>query len=568
MKPQGEIKQFRFWPRALSFRSMRGRMALLLGLAMLPAGAIAMQVGLNAVEARQAAFEETLGRRALQSISVERRTVDELRELLRVLAASPELRTSDSGDCREWLGGVVERYRNIASMSVTDNRGFVRCSVPDVTEGFRTRTTEVRQRAMTRDSFTIGFVEYGAFAQRPVLAALEPIRDESGRRTGFVSASIAIDDLRDLLDRGRSLDGARAAIVDLDGRIIAQSSVDRSNRRAPGLPTMDQIRRLIGSEPAFIEVPHGNAVVVPLHAPDLYAVMSWAPEQSPFRRWAELALSIAAPLLIWLLAIGAGWFAIEIFVARPLSQLETAARAFARGDDVMEAPSLASAPDEIRSLRRTLAAMAKTLRGREQRLIEALSEERALLREVHHRVKNNLQMVASLLNIQARDARDESEAWGLARAHDRVQLMALVHQRIYSSGEIRALRLDDLAAEIARQLVQSRGAQAKDITPKIDVGEARVDVDRAVPLAFLIGEGISAALDSLADTRGELVLSLRQDGDGEVRFAIMTSGQADNAPTPSTRLIDAFARQLGASVGRMPGNAFALWVRVPPAAHP
>jgi two-component sensor histidine kinase len=145
--------------------------------------------------------------------------------------------------------------------------------------------------------------------------------------------------------------------------------------------------------------------------------------------------------------------------------------------------------------------------------------------------------------------------------------MALVHQRIYSSGEVRSLRLDDLAAEIARQLVQSRGAQAKEITPKIEVSEARVDVDRAVPLAFLIGEGISAALDSLGDTRGELALSLRQDADGEARFAIMTRGQSEDAPTPSTRLIDAFARQLGASVGRMPGNAFALWVRVPPAAH-
>ncbi|WP_158764843.1 sensor histidine kinase [Terricaulis silvestris] len=541
-------------------------MALLLGLAMLPAGAIAMQVGLNAVEARQAAFEETLGRRALQSISVERSAIDELRELLRVLAASPELRESGVGDCREWLGGVVERYRTIASMAVTDDRGFVRCSVPAAPSGFRSRNSALRQRAVARDGFTIGFVEYSALAQRPVLAAMEPIRNDAGRRVGFVSASMAIDDLRELLDRGRSLDGARAVIVDLDGRIIAQSSVDRS-RRAPGLPTVEQIRRMIGPEPAFIEVPHGNAVVVPLHAPDLYAVMSWAPDQSPVRRWAGLAVSIAAPLMIWLLAIGAGWFAIEIFVARPLSQLESAARGFARGEDVMEGPSLASAPDEIRSLRRTLAAMAKTLRGREQRLIEALSEERALLREVHHRVKNNLQMVASLLNIQARDARDESEAWGLARAHDRVQLMALVHQRIYSSGEVRALRLDDLAAEIARQLLQSRGAQAKDVTPKIDVGEARVDVDRAVPLAFLIGEGISAALDSLADARGELALSLRQDPDGEARFAIITSGQAANTPSPSTRLIDAFARQLGASVGRTPGSAFALWVRVPPAAH-
>src|SRR5690606_23972896 len=128
------------------------------------------------------------------------------------------------------------------------------------------------------------------------------------------------------------------------------------------------------------------------------------------------------------------------------------------------------------------------------------AEERALLREVHHRVKNNLQMVASLLNIQARNARDESEAWGLARAHDRVQLLALVHQRIYASGEVRKLRVDDLAAEIARQLIQSRGPQTQDVNLALHLDPARADVDRAVPLAFLIGEGVSAALDSLGDS--------------------------------------------------------------------
>jgi two-component sensor histidine kinase len=225
-----------------------------------------------------------------------------------------------------------------------------------------------------------------------------------------------------------------------------------------------------------------------------------------------------------LLAIGAGWVAVEVFVARPLSSLEAAARGFARGEDIADPPALLSAPVEIRSLRRTLAAMAKTLRGRELRLVEALAEERALLREVHHRVKNNLQMVASLLNIQARAAPDESEAWGLARAHDRVQLLALVHQRIYSSGELRELRVDDLAAEIARQLLQSRGPAAKDINLILDVAPARAGADRAVPLAFLIGESVSAALDALSEAGAvNLHLMLVQEPDGETRFAIDSS---------------------------------------------
>ena len=307
-------------------------------------------------------------------------------------------------------------------------------------------------------------------------------------------------------------------------------------------------------------------MIVPLHPPDLYVVMSWPPDRPAFARWTGVALSVAAPLLIWLLAVAAGWFAIEMYVARPLSNLEASARAFARGEEMVEAPAFAAAPIEIRSLRRTLAAMAKTLRGREQRLVEALGEERALLREIHHRVKNNLQMVASLLNIQARSAKDESEAWGLARAHDRVQLLALVHQRIYASGEVREVRLDDLAAEISRQMLQARGAHSRDIRLQLNLTDVRVSADRAVPLAFLIGEALSVALDTLADLGpAEMRLYLAPDPSGDLRFAIDADVECPpGSAAMSTRLIDAFARQLGASVGRDPERPFKVWVSIPP----
>lgn len=568
MKPPDE-RPFRFWPRALSLKSMRGRMALLLGLAMLPAGAIAMQVGLNAVNAREAAYEEALGRRALQSISVERGAIDEVRELLRVLATTPSLQAIQTGDCQRWLGDVAARYPYVASLVVSDDDRRVLCSVPAAQVGYQSPETPLRQRAQVRDAFTIGYIESGPLSGGgPILAAFEPVRD-GANRIGFIGASIRVEQLRGLLDRSRSLESARSAIVDSDGRIIAQSSPRETER--VGFPTIEQIRDLLGPDPVFVEVENGSAVIVPLHAPDLYAVMAWAPERPTWQRWLALALSLVAPLIIWVLAVAAGWFAIEVFVARPLSSLETAARGFARGEDVIDPPALRNAPDEIRSLRRTLAAMAKTLRGRETRLVEALAEERALLREVHHRVKNNLQMVASLLNIQARSARDDSEAWGLARAHDRVQLLALVHQKIYSSGEVRELRVDELAAEIARHLLQSRGAAAKDINLVMQVDEARADVDRAVPLTFLIGEGVSMALDALAGAGPvELRLFVHQDADGVTRFAIDSDIDTERAgaPGPGARLIDAFARQLGAAIGRDPERPFMHWVCVPPMPSP
>ncbi|MBL8546350.1 MAG: hypothetical protein JNL81_07785 [Hyphomonadaceae bacterium] len=562
-----EDRPSKFWPEALSLRSMRGRIALLLGLAMLPAGAIAMQVGFNAAAATQAAYEESLSRRALESIATERRTIDELREMLRVLATTPALGQIESGNCRNWLSDISDRYPYIASISVSTDDGLIRCSSPAVANNFRVPDSEIRRRARARDAFTMGYTEHGTISGLPVLGALEPMRD-GGRRTGFVGASIPTTELNALLERSRNannaLRNARAAIVDSHGRVIAESN---PAGEAPPLPAPELITTRFGGEPVFLEVPGGDAVIVPLYAPDLYAVMSWAPDQPMWQRVGGIAFSIAAPLLIWLLAIGAGWFAIEVFVARPLSSLEAAARGFARGEDVGDPPALLSAPAEIRSLRRTLAAMAKTLRGRELRLVEALAEERALLREVHHRVKNNLQMVASLLNIQARAAKDESEAWGLARAHDRVQLLAVAHQRIYASGELRHVRVDDIAAEVARQLLQSRGAPAKEINLVMELGSARSGVDRAVPLAFLIGESISAALDALTDAGPvELRLMLQQDESGATRFAVDSSIDAERARTVGSgaRLIDAFARQLGATIGRDPARPYMLWALVPP----
>ncbi|MDX2276849.1 MAG: histidine kinase dimerization/phosphoacceptor domain -containing protein [Hyphomonadaceae bacterium] len=566
MKPKSG-RRFSYWPSALSLQSLRGRIALLLGMAMLPAGAIAMQVGLNAVAAHRAGIEESISRRALQSLEVERDVFHQTRELLRVLATSPALQSLESTTCRAWLREVVAEYDYVATIAVSTDEGAIVCSIPEAPPDFVAPRTELRSLALERNAYTMAFVDRGSLSGRPVIGALEPLRDSRGGRLGFVGASIDIDEFRNLLERGRGVHGARTALVDSAGRVLVDTG-SPSSAGAAALPSTDEIRARLSDRTSFLPVHGGSAVIVPLQHPDLYAVMVWPEQGDPLTRWLQLGLPVAAPLLIWLLAVTAGWFAIEIYVARPLSALETTARSLARGEEVEDAAALTNAPVEVRSLRRTLAAMAKTLRGREARLVEALGEERALLREVHHRVKNNLQMVASLLNIQARSARDESEAWGLARAHDRVQLLALVHQRIYASGEVREVRLDDLVGEMARQLLQARPAQAKAVELNMQLGPGRANADRTVPLAFLIGEAFSAGLDDLGDEGGALEMQLVQDELGEVRFAIAVSGSGTgHAPSPGVRLIDAFARQLGARLGRR-DHPFILWAVVPPPATP
>jgi len=230
---------------------------------------------------------------------------------------------------------------------------------------------------------------------------------------------------------------------------------------------------------------------------------------------------------------------------------------------------LRNAPMEMRNLRRTLAAMAKTLRGREARITEALQEERVLLREVHHRVKNNLQMVASILSIQARSSDDEAEARGLARAKDRVQLLALAHARIYASGEVRDIALDQLAGDVARGLIAGRGPAAAHLRLEMTLDPVRTDVDRAVAFAFMIGESISNAIDHALGARGATItMSLVVQDDGSLAFEVGADQLpvGDDAAPAAQRLIDAFASQLNARVVREPGNPVLTRIIVPPEA--
>ena len=145
------------------------------------------------------------------------------------------------------------------------------------------------------------------------------------------------------------------------------------------------------------------------------------------------------------------------------------------------------------------------------------------------------------------------------------QLLALVHQGFTAQGAVHALHVDELAANIARTLMQSRDQQAQRVS--FHFAPVRTDADRAAPLSFLIGEAISAALDQIEDEEGEIRLYLHQDEGGEVRFAVDMDGAADATASPqSVRLIDAFARQLGAQMGRDPSRPSRIWVVLPPAA--
>jgi hypothetical protein len=412
-------------------------------------------------------------------------------------------------------------------------------------------------QARRQGSVVLGFVPAPRLSSGPVLAALAPAAAVDGARDLFIGVSRPVEPMLQGV-RAPGGGGSFVALLNGEGELLA------GDRIAAGGAAANAVRARFADAPSnslrsAFKVGDDWAVAMPLedHG-DLYVVEGWTPAPRGLPDLLRAAWVLLVPVLLWLAAVGATWLAIEHFVARPLLVVEGLARAYARGEDSQaDEALLRGAPNEIASLRRTLAAMAKTLRGRENRLTVALQEERALLLELNHRVKNNLQMVASILSIQARGTSDAAEARGLARAQDRVQLLALAHAQIYGSGEVRDIALDQLAGEIIRSLCAARGAVASRVRLDLALQPVRAKADLAVPLAFLIGESVSCLLDLNGRDMCVEGLSISLAPVGARGFVLdidaKTTGTTFAAPhATSERLIGAFAKQIGAQMTHDP----------------
>jgi PAS domain S-box-containing protein len=125
----------------------------------------------------------------------------------------------------------------------------------------------------------------------------------------------------------------------------------------------------------------------------------------------------------------------------------------------------------------------------ESSIAASLQEKEVLLKEVHHRVKNNLQVICSLLNLQARAGQNAVLAEQLQESRNRVKSMALVHEKLYQAHSLSKIGLNEYIQDLAKNLLRSYSHKSSDISLKIDINSAiLVDIDMAVPCGLIINE--------------------------------------------------------------------------------
>lgn len=205
----------------------------------------------------------------------------------------------------------------------------------------------------------------------------------------------------------------------------------------------------------------------------------------------------------------------------------------------------------------------------EDKIKQSLKEKEVLLREIHHRVKNNLQIISSLLRLQSRYIKDKNDLEMIKECQDRVKAMALIHEKLYQSENLANISSKEYISDLVRMLARSYNAE--NVALVIEAGDVSLGIDAAIPCGLIINELVSNSLKyAFPDRKGEIKIALR-DVNRRIELTVSDNGVGipedidfRNTETLGLRLVTILAEdQLNGDITltRDNGTAFCITFR-------
>lgn len=478
------------------------------------------------------------------------------RHSLSMLSEQAVLRSMRSG-CNELLDDAMRDANGIVNFLRADAQGRARCSALSFTPGLDLSSNRWWLARRGRTTLYLAPPEIGPISGRPILVMVQPLFKADGSFDGTVSAGVSVEALEKSL---RNKARGRNAIFVTDGRgspVIStgKATFGRFDNVLQALEHPQQARAADGRSWTFVSAPlFGDDLHI------LYAEPATATLQAALKRiWPSLLL----PLLALALTSAAIWIATQRLILHWLDRLRLLTARFAQGDFRGELSEYQSAPAELAAFASDLHAMAHDIDEQERDLREAIAAKTAMTREVNHRVKNNLQIVNSLLTLQADRITDTNARLALAQAKSRIAALSLIHRLLYdddTGAEPGRVNMNRLISGLCRQL-RSTYRDRTEIDLDCDAADISLRADQAVPVTLFTVEAVTNAFQHgfEADGKGKIDVDFRADGSvAEMRVADTGRGfvEADTGSHMGLDLMRGFAEQVGGSldINSMPGG--------------
>lgn len=550
------------------FSGVRARLVALLLAAAIPFAVVAAASAWHRHDQALARLEETAALLGEADRVRHRIALDDLEALVRGLAGFGDVPAMPAAECRRILKRLRElsgpRYANLWFL---DPAGGVHCDAEGAAEPPLQSGQAHLRRLRDGADHALGDFIPGPGPAGLMLPAAAPMRDGAGV-IAFAVAAIRADWFIAEAEEAEA-PAHHTWLLDPGGRAFALAGRD------PALLPAAQLHAALLAAPAGERVTRvgesagGAAFAYSLGPADrgmrvlvgLPATEAREQAQSQFRaRLTELALFLLACLLVVLAGT-------ELSCARPLRRLAAQVRSWRPGAAFRPRPT-AWDPWEVRALSGALNDASVAIASREAGMGAALAQRDHALREVHHRVKNNLQIVASLLSLQEQRLSDPAARLALEAARWRVQALSTLHRHLDVREAGAVVPVAPLLEELAAQLVDGPGVTAS-------ADPLLLPAEQATSLALLVAEGLgNAARHAFPPGRpGEVTVTLRVEA-GRAALTIRDNGQGPPPGRPEglgLTLLRGYAAHLGGEArfeGNAAGSALVVVFPVPADASP
>ncbi|WP_162497415.1 sensor histidine kinase [Roseovarius dicentrarchi] len=561
MRPERAAIPEQGWQSLRRRNALLPRVALLLTLALLPLGIIAVAQTQRAVDAARDTYRASLSAQTSRLAQPEREAIQSAHGITRGLADALVVLGPTDAVCADLMRYSSSRNDQVVFLGFVDSERRSQCN--NFGKSYDFSEIESLQSAMQRGTFTISFNESGGASGKPVVIVQQPVFNEQGVFKGLVNLSVLTEDLVAQRRADRMSEDAVLVTFNHTGQVLTS---DRpADQMDAFLPAETSLIDLVGGgKQLFTEKTRSGALrefaVVPIIEGKAYALGSWNPARPLVRDRAFATLTLLFPLLMWLISLVVALVAIRLQVIRPVRILGRQMRDFAEGRRVFRSDALDTAPSELREIGETFSIMAQKVIRDEADLENTVHERDVLIKEVHHRVKNNLQLMSSILSMQARTAPTQDTRNALRKVQDRLTSLAAVHRGLYETPMVSQVRVDTLLNDLLRQLTTLGGGVSEPLDVNVDLEQVVLVPDQAGPLAMLAAEGFTNALKYGSvgvDGRRAIRVTLRPDPD----MTDMVMFEIANTVSPGVRtetdqglglkLIQAFCAQLD---GRLLSN--------------
>ncbi len=537
-----------------ALESVRTRLSVVLALAMLPVLVFGVTSAISDFYARSASVERALLDKAKIVSNELKSTFVSSQQVLSFVGEQSAVRNTSQPACTNFLQSALAglpQFANIATVSVD---GAILCSAFPTDSSVSVADDKWFQTVKARHDYVLGGPLESAPGGEYVLVAAEPLARENAGNNGYIALSIRTEYVGSSLAIDAVADDTDLYLIDGRGRSLLPAQ-DISH-----LPTNEALLAFLSDDPSVVEGADkdGSARLyasVRLDDSDVYVILSRPSLSANMPVITELVGDVAALVVLFAITLLIVWLATERMSIKWVRHLQAVAQANRRGTSDARVRGFETAPIEYRELGETFNSMADAMERRQATLIQSVAERELLLKEIHHRVKNNLQIIISLFNLNARNTDDDVEKAYLRDMQMRVESLALVHHAAYQSEDMQLISTANFLPTLLEHTKRVFEEDAELTIASVETDDIDLSMDQVVPLAQLVLETLAAVRQAAGRHAPITVrLAFRHSAEGTASFTLATSVGATASETPNTKrltlsrsLISAFARQLGAT---------------------